>query len=155
MKNFSELLATETVIPVSVAIEPITYNGDPHAWIVINGLTVYRNSLSFPISVTVDIPLLEPIDIEIGMSDKIYNEQAETAVIIKSICIDNFEIVPNYTQWAQYQNERDFNSPTSYLGFNGTWRLSTAEPFYQWHHRITGQGWLLEPVLQKNNTFIS
>ena len=154
MKNFSELLDTDMSVAIAISIEPVTANGDPVAWIIVNGQTVYRNRLSFAVSVAIDIPLLDPIDIEIGMSDKAYDEHAETAVIIQSVCIDGFEIIPNYTQWARYQNERDFDSPTSYLGFNGSWHLSTEEPFYRWHHRITGQGWLLEPVLQKNNTFI-
>lgn len=153
MKNFLELLDTDMSVSVVVTIEPVTANGDPIAWITINGQTFYHSRLSSAVSVTADIPLLNPIDIEIGMSGKIYNENAETAVIIRSVCIDGFEIVPNYTQCARYQNDRDFDSPTSYLGFNGVWRLSTSEPFYRWQHKITGQGWLLEPMLQKNNTF--
>lgn len=151
MKNFSELLATDISISINVKIEPIVNNGEPTAWIIINQHTVYHNRLSSMISVTVDVPLLAPIDIEIGMSGKTHSKHAETAVIIQSICIDNFEIVPNYTQLACYQNEQNFDSPTSYLGFNGAWRLCIDEPFYRWHHRVTGQGWLLEPVF-KNTT---
>lgn len=29
---------------------------------------------------------------------------------------------------------------------DGMWRISLHEPFYRWRHRVTGQGWLLEPV---------
>ena len=145
MKNFSELLATDVFVTVTVTIEPIVFNGDPTAWIIINGRKVYHNRLLFAVSASVEVPVLDPIEIEIGMSNKLYNEYAETAVVIKSVCIDDFEIVPNYTHLAQYQNERNINSPTSYLGFNGVWQLATVEPFYLWHHRVTGQGWLLEP----------
>lgn len=28
----------------------------------------------------------------------------------------------------------------------GSWRMTLHEPFYRWHHRVTGQGWLLEPI---------
>jgi hypothetical protein len=94
-----------------------------------------------------DVPLLDPIKIEIGMSNKKYNQNLETAVIIDSVCIDGFEITPNYTHLANYQNERNIDNPTSYLGFNGVWKLTIPEPFYRWQHRVTGQGWLLEPVL--------
>jgi hypothetical protein len=147
MKNFSELLATDVFVTITVAIDSIRYNGDPTAWIVINGRKVYHNRLSFAMSFSTKVPVLDPIEIEIGMSNKLYNEYADTAVVIKSICIDDFDIVPNYVHLAQYQNERNIDTPTSYLGFNGVWRLSTVEPFYLWHHRVTGQGWLLEPIV--------
>lgn len=29
---------------------------------------------------------------------------------------------------------------------DGLWRITLHEPFYRWRHRITGQGWLLEPL---------
>lgn len=28
----------------------------------------------------------------------------------------------------------------------GMWRMTLHEPFYRWRHRVTGQGWLLEPI---------
>ena len=153
MKNFSELLDTDVKITISVSIAPITNNGDPVVWIRINDRTLYHGRLAFPILTQLDIAVLDPIEIEIGMSHKIYDQNLETAVIINSVCIDGFEIVPNFTHLAQYQNERNINQPTSYLGFNGYWKLTIPEPFYCWQHCITGQGWLLEPVLPKNNNF--
>ncbi len=152
MKNFSELLDTDVKITVSVSVAPITDNGDPRAWIRINDRTLYHNRLAFPILAQIDVDLLDPIEIEIGMSDKIYDQNLETAVVIDSVCIDGFEIIPNFTHLAQYQNERNIDQPTSYLGFNGSWKLTIPEPFYRWQHRVSGQGWLLEPVLPKNNT---
>jgi hypothetical protein len=106
----------------------------------------------FGITVDVELPLLDPFKIEIGMSDKKYNETLETAVIIRSLKIDDFEIIPNWTNLSEYQNERDINRPVSYMGYNGVWSLTVPEPFYRWRHVVTGQGWLLEPMLQKNNT---
>ena len=147
MKNFSELLDTDTKITILVSIRPVTDNGDPTAWIRINDCTLYNNTLPFPVFAQMDMPLLDPIKIEIGMSNKKYNQNLETAVIIDSVCIDGFEITPNYTHLANYQNERNIDNPTSYLGFNGVWKLTIPEPFYRWQHRVTGQGWLLEPVL--------
>jgi hypothetical protein len=46
---------------------------------------------------------------------------------LTSICIDNFDVSP-YT-WCQ----------------DGVWHFEIDQPFYQWRHVITGQGWLLEP----------
>ena len=77
------------------------------------------------------------------MSDKDYSVEKETAILIDSVIIDGLEIIPNKTHLAYYFNERNIDSPTSYLGFNGTWRLQINEPFYLWQHRIIVQGLLL------------
>jgi len=44
-----------------------------------------------------------------------------------TVLIDGVEILPKY----------------SYMSNNGT--LEINEPFYRWYHRVSGQGWLLEP----------
>ena len=59
--------------------------------------------------------------------------------------IDDFDVVPMWTQLAKYSNDSNVTAPTNYLGFNGTWSLEITEPFYRWQHKITGQGWLLKP----------
>lgn len=43
------------------------------------------------------------------------------------VTVDNIEILPRY----------------QYLAVDG--RLTIPEPFYRWYHRVSGQGWLLEP----------
>jgi len=44
-----------------------------------------------------------------------------------SVTIDNIEVLPKY--W--------------HLSTHGT--LTISEPFYNWYHRASGQGWLLTP----------
>ena len=44
-----------------------------------------------------------------------------------TVTIDNIEILPRY----------------QYLAVDG--KLTIPEPFYRWYHRVSGQGWLLEP----------
>jgi hypothetical protein len=44
-----------------------------------------------------------------------------------TVTIDNIEILPKY----------------AHLGSNGV--LEIIEPFYQWLHHATAQGWLLKP----------
>ena len=44
-----------------------------------------------------------------------------------TVTIDGIEVLPKY----------------SYLVDNGV--LTIPEPFYRWYHRVSGQGWLLEP----------
>lgn len=44
-----------------------------------------------------------------------------------SVIVDGIEILPKY----------------NYMAVNDT--LAINEPFYQWYHRVSGQGWLLSP----------
>ena len=44
-----------------------------------------------------------------------------------TVTVDGEEILPKY----------------QHLAVNG--RLTISEPFYQWYHRVSGQGWLLTP----------
>lgn len=49
-----------------------------------------------------------------------------------TVTIDGIEVLPKYRHLA---NDRV---------------LAINEPFYQWLHRITGQGWLLKPYLKNS-----
>lgn len=146
MKTFYDLLDTDTTLSIEIGIHSITDNGAPDAWISVNGKRTDYNNLEKPVEFSITVDLLEPLLIEIGMSGKQYDSEKETAVIVDTINIDGFEIVPNWIHLATHHNERGFNGPTNYLGFNGTWRLVTQEPFYQWRHHATSQGWLLMPT---------
>jgi hypothetical protein len=44
-----------------------------------------------------------------------------------TVIVDGVEILPRY----------------QYLAVDG--RLTITEPFYQWYHQVSGQGWLLKP----------
>ena len=143
MTVFSELLATEHSLTIKIQLSPIVDNGVPICAVKINNSVEYYAQLLDTITLTKQMPLLESVDIEISMFDKKYSDERETAVVIKSILIDEFEIVPYYTYLAEYINDHDYNRATSYLGFNGTWRLTIDRPFYQWQHQATNQGWLL------------
>ena len=146
MKTFSDLLGTDSKIGLSVTLEPVSHNGCPEFWISVNDQIIAQGTLIQNITEHCEINLLDSIRLEIGMKQKRYSTEKETAVIIQSINIDGFEIVPDWTHLAVYQNDHDYGSPTSYLGFNGTWRLDIPEPFYRWKHHITSQGWLLKPT---------
>lgn len=145
MKTFSDLLDIDPKIDLFVDLEPVSHNGCPQFWISVNDKIIEQGTLIHSLRKYCEIDLLDTIKLEIGMKQKNYSAEKETAVIIRSINIDGFEIVPNWTHLAIYQNDHNNGSPTSYLGFNGAWRLDIPEPFYRWRHRVTGQGWLLEP----------
>jgi hypothetical protein len=146
MKNFSDLLAIDPRLPVTMILSPITDNGAPRVVVTINERILYDRVMYQTETLVAEVALLQPIDIRICMTDKIYCAEKETAVIIQSISIDGFEIVPGWTHLATYDNDHQRSDPTAYLGFNGCWRLPVDRPFYNWHHQITGLGWLLEPT---------
>jgi hypothetical protein len=141
MSKFLDLLATETTLDIVLRLQPL---GNPQVVVNINGTILHYGHLEMPVTLQHSVPLLDPLTVSISLYDKVYGNN-ETAVIVEQFDIDNFAVVPAWTQTATYHNDHDYNDPTNYLGFNGTWELSTNCPFYQWKHHITGQGWLLTP----------
>jgi hypothetical protein len=141
MSKFLDLLATEKTLDVVLTLRPI---GCPQLQVTVNNQVLYHDQLNQSIVLQHSIPLLDPLLVTVALSDKLYG-QKETAVVIEQFDIDNFSIVPAWTQLAKYSNDHNYNDPTNYLGFNGSWVLATDVPFYQWKHIITGQGWLLQP----------
>lgn len=145
MKNFLDLLATRPRIDVSLNLRPISDNGDPCCRIKINNKVMYQGLLHQDIKLNTSVALKENISIEVSLQNKNYHPTQETALIIQDLMIDDFNVVPDWTHLASYQNDHAVSSPTSYLGFNGTWHLCIDQTFYLWRHRVTGQGWLLLP----------
>jgi hypothetical protein len=146
MNNFSDLLDTKQQLNLTIKLGVITDNGCPGVSLRVNNDVIEYLQLSSAVGHSFDLSIVDPIEIEISMTDKEYSEHQETAVLIESINIDGFEIVPQWTHLAEYHSERGLQGPTSYLGINGSWKLTIDRPFYQWRHHITGQGWLLEPI---------
>jgi len=146
MNRFSELQAIDQFVNVAVKLTPV---GQPHApgvRVTLNGDQLQHSAqMITPIELTALVSLLTPIELEIELFGKQYLGGEETAVVVDSVAIDGFEIVPNYTHLVQYTNDHNYTHPTNYIGFNGVWRLMITEPFYRWRHHATGQGWLLEP----------
>lgn len=146
MKNFLDLLDTNPDIGVAIKLSVIVDNGFPGVSIRVNRDVVEYLQLKESVDHKFNVALNDNIEIEISMIDKQYSLDRETAIVIESVSIDGFEIVPAWTHLSQYHSERGLQGPTSYLGINGSWKLSVNRPFYQWRHHVTGQGWLLEPV---------
>ena len=142
MKNFSDLLATDLHLDLVLIAEPI---GRPDVEIWVNQQLIHQGQLSKPITVLTQLPLLSGFSVSVKLKNKVYSAESETAVTLNQLSIDEFDIIPRFTHLAQYSNDHDFKEPTSYLGFNGEWRLEVTKPFYQWQHEITGQGWLFQP----------
>lgn len=49
------------------------------------------------------------------------------------VTVDNIEVLPKYQHLAQDN------------------KLCITEPFYQWHHKVSGQGWLLTPRINSRS----
>ncbi len=146
MKNFLNLLDTKDNIFVKLELHSITKMNVPYVNVSINDRLEYSDYLQDTLTVTGYFDLLMPLCVKVEMLEKQYNQQKETAVVIDSLSIDDFVIIPQYNHLVVYENEKNFSNSTCYLGANGTWNLSVDKPFYQWLHEITGQGWLLTPT---------
>lgn len=140
MKNYSDLLAIDTRLTLSIKLRPINR---PNIWVKVNRDLIGYTELSDSIQLDYQIGLLDNINIIIELYNKDYNNINETAVIIDNISVDNIDIIPRYDYLADYINDHNFKDPTNYLGFNGKWALTIDRPFYHWLHQHSGQGWLI------------
>lgn len=145
MKTFCDLLAIKTDIELEIELDPIIEAGVPHVIIRVNNCCLYHDPLPHRLTITSSVGIRDPVCVEFVMSHKIYKPDLETAVIIRKLSINGFDIVPDFTHLAVYDNDHCSNQPTNYLGYNGSWTLDTAKPFYEWKHEITNQGWFLRP----------
>lgn len=141
MNTFSDLQATEFDLDLRLQVRAI---GQPRLKISINQDTVYHGILTHTFDLSHRLPLLQPVAVMIELLDKDYNSAQETAAVIEQLSIDQFELVPAWTQLATYINDHQYTDPTNYLGFVGTWQLLIDRPFYQWAHAVTNQGMLLQ-----------
>lgn len=142
MKNYLDLLGTDLYLDLVLVVDPV---GAPETEIWINQQLICQEQLLESITVSEQLPLLSEVSITVKLKNKVYDSASETALILKKLSIDGFDIIPNWSQLANYVNDHNINSPTSYIGFNGEWKFQIPQPFYQWKHQVNGQGWLLQP----------
>jgi hypothetical protein len=117
MKNFLELLATNLSIGIDFAVAPVAPGT---VEVVVNGQCIYNGVMQRTTDFHYSVPVLEPIEITVFHS----------GVTVLSLCFDDWESRPIHGQDTM-----------------GVWRFTTdGLPFYQWQHRATAQGWLLEPT---------
>jgi hypothetical protein len=140
MKTYSDLQDTDTRLHLHIELEPI---GTPDITVSVNDIIDDYPALSNNIILDYYIDLLDLFSVNIELRNKHYTTEYETAAIIKRLSIDNIELIPQYDYLAKYVNDHNNDNPTSYLGFNGKWRLTFDRPFYHWLHEHSGQGWLI------------
>jgi hypothetical protein len=145
MKNFYELLDIKKEVDITLTVKPVMDTQFPKIKININEELLHDDIVKEIMTMKYKTELLKNLNIKIELYDKDYKKFKNLAIIIESLKIDFFEIIPHWTHLITYENDQNFAQPTNHLGFNGTWSLQINEPFYRWKHKITGQGWLLEP----------
>jgi len=128
IKNFYEMQGIEKPIEIFLSISPSFDINTPKIKININENYLYEGELKQKISLQHKIELLENIDIKIQLYN---NNEKINPITIESLKINSFEIVPKYLHLIDYKD--------------GLWNFKIKEPFYRWKHRVTEQGWLLEP----------
>jgi len=143
MKNFYD--QQDTNLNIRVMLSPIKDKDFPDILLKINTVVLHEGTLTESTVFKHQWPLMDIFKISLELKNKNYKSSSKTAISIDSLKIDEFDIVPNWTQLAIYHNDSNVTAPTNYLGFNGTWSLEITESFYRWQHKITGQGWLLKP----------
>ena len=136
MKTFYELTATKHLIDLELNL--IDHKSKFDFVVVINNCE-HKHEFN----ICKQLPLLDPILIEIKISGKDYNNDSESAIIVDKLTIDGFVIEPHL---AVYTNDHNYTDPTNHLGFNGTWKVDINKPFYQWKHEVLNRGWLLSPT---------
>lgn len=122
MKNFSDLLATE--LSLSVALVVVPTHKTSNCSVRIAHRTISPQDLTQSSRIRFQIPLLELIDIELSGD-----------VELESLKIDGYEMWPKYCWQDQ-----------------STVKCRLDQPFYQWLHEVTGQGWLLVPAVSSGTT---
>jgi hypothetical protein len=140
MKNYSDLLDINTRLRLHIELEPV---GTPDITVSVNDIINDYPGLSDNIILDYYIDLLEPFSVNIELRNKHYTTEYETAVVIKRLSVDGIDLIPKYDYLAEYINDHNKNVPASYLGYNGKWTLTFDCPFYQWLHRSSKQGWLI------------
>ena len=154
MKNFSEILDTTYNITVNLRLEPEYIHEPPIVcvtWATDIRDKMYEDKqilmdaeyLREPKDWTLELPILDSCCLRISLMGKIDHLDPTTGIEIKHLTFDDFNILPQYTQYSTYKNDRNYVKPVGHLGFNGTWEVLVPMPFYQWRHEITGSGWLL------------
>lgn len=125
MKNFSELLDTDSALAVVIRLK---IHGQVDYCAKLNQHRLIDNN-------KFSINLHSPLEFSIQLKN--FNEGTSGIEIIE-FSVDGLEVLPLYQHMA--------DPPTHYIDQLGTWCLTIPAPFHQWYHTVSGQGWILTPV---------
>lgn len=118
MQTFSDITAIDTSLQLVVELELKVYDAEYTAQL--NGVNVVAPSTRFLFD------LLSPIDFTIALTSG--------KLEIAKLTINDLEVLPLYLNQAAPQ--------TNFLDTPTNWRFRIDQPFYQWYHCISGQGFI-------------
>ena len=147
MKTFYNVGNTDYSLDVQLDITPICDNGCPVSEVVVNNQVLYSSQCVSPISLQCQVPLLQPFLVIISLKDKVYDADRETALIVDRLKIDDYDLIPRFNHLVEYNNEKNIEVKSNYLGYNGSWCMNFGVPFYNWIHIAEHRGFLLYPTL--------
>jgi hypothetical protein len=124
MKNFYDSTVIKPTLKLDVVIT-LTPVGQCPCIVLINGNSLFDNTLEETTTLQYAHPLTDPLNISI-----IVTRQHPEAVIV-NITVDGLPVIPLYQHYAQ--------PPTDYIDTNGVWVL-TIPSFYPWYHTVIGNG---------------
>lgn len=128
METFSQLLATiiqdDRCLRINIELKS-------------HGQVAYRatvNGQKFKDSIETRGHIFSPIDFTIDLTE--FTEGSSGVEVVK-FTVNELEVLPLYQHLA--------NPPTNYIDSLGRWTMHIPNPFFQWYHTISGQGWLIIP----------
>ena len=131
METFSKLLATiiqdDRFLRVKIKLKS-------------HGHVQYQariNKQEFTDSIETQVHIFAPIDFSIVLTEF---AEGSSGVEIVEFTVNELEILPLYQHLA--------NPATNYIDSLGTWTMYIPRPFFQWHHTVSGQGWLIIPGIE-------
>ena len=122
IKNFSQALAINPKLLVKVIYK---LHGRVDGRVQLNGMTCEPD-----VTNTFILDLLEPIHLVSQITDF---TEGTSGIEIVSLTANDYEAMPKYQHLSSHG--------TNYHDWIGEMRLDIEEPFYNWYHTATGQGW--------------
>ena len=83
-----------------------------------------------------------PANLSVELIEK-QSTDPTTAVIVKSVKLNDIEHIQNTYQGMYYPHDKDARRDT-YLAWNGVWTLDFTVPVYTWMHKTQGLGWIYD-----------
>jgi len=101
-----------------INIELVLESAVGYAEVTVNDCVIYASTVEGTVIIAHSVPLLDLVKIQVR----------HQGVYLASLKFDGWEARPQHA-WE----------------VDGVFTIDTQQPFYQWQHAATAQGWLLKP----------
>lgn len=132
MKNFLQLTDTHDQLRNSITVRPYYDEDAPSVIVQHNDFVLYTGPLPEVRTFEFKCNLTDLYEVKVTLSNN-------SAVIVEQFMVDDIPLLPKYMLHSTYDASDD---PTTHLDQMGIWSMKFDQPFYQWYHKVSGQGWL-------------